>query len=84
VEETEGVKIVRCRNGREYRPPELPRLSVDGYCPDTKTVYEFFACFWYGHTCQPFRDVATLSGDIMPERYERTMSRLELITRAGY
>jgi len=34
--------------------------------------------------CQPFRDVATLSGDTMSERYERTLSRLEQITRAGY
>jgi len=25
-----------------------------------------------------------MNGDILPERYERTMSRLELITRAGY
>jgi len=37
-----------------------------------------------GHTSQPFRDVATLSGDTMAERYERTMSRLEQITRVGY
>jgi len=45
MEETEGVKIMHCRNGREYRPPELCRLSVDGYCPDTNTVYELFGCF---------------------------------------
>jgi len=30
MEEWEGVKIVYFCNGREYRPPELPRLSVDG------------------------------------------------------
>jgi len=36
------------------------------------------------HTCQQFQDVATLSGDTLSERYERTMSRLEQITRAGY
>ena len=34
--------------------------------------------------CQPFRAVATLNGDILSERYERNMSRLEQITRAGY
>jgi len=84
MEETDGVLIKHCRNGQEYRLPELPRFSVDGYSPDTNTVYEFLGCFWHGHTCQPFRDVATLSGDIMLERYERTMSRLEQITRAGY
>ena len=84
MEQTEGKNIMHCRNGREYRPPEVPRISVDGYCPETNTVYEFLGCFWHGHTCQPFRDVATLSGDTLAERYERTMARLEQITRAGY
>ena len=47
-------------------------------------MYEFFGCFWHGHSCQPFRDVATLSGDTLAERHERTMSRLEQLTQAGY
>jgi len=47
-------------------------------------VYEFFGCFWHGHTCQAFRDVSTMSGDTLTERYESTMSRLEQITRPGY
>ena len=82
-EETDRVQIMHCRKGNEYRLPELPRLSVDGYCPETNTVYEFFGCFWHGHTCQPFRDVATLSGDTLAKQYERTLSCLEQITRAG-
>ena len=84
MEETEEFQITHCRKGREYRLPELHRLSVACYRPETKTVYEFFGCFWHGHTCQPFRDVATLSGDTLAERYKRTMTRLEQITRAGY
>ena len=84
MEETDGVKIMHCRNGREYRLPELPHFSVDGYCPETRTVYEFFGCFYHSHTCQPFHDVTTLRGDTPAERYEQTMSRLEQITRAGY
>ena len=37
-EQTDGC-IVRCAgNGRNYRPPELPRLSVDGFCAETRTV----------------------------------------------
>jgi len=63
MEETDGVQFVHCRNGREYRLPELPRFIVDGYCFKSNTVYEFFGCFWHGHTFQPFRDVASLSGD---------------------
>ena len=33
MEETDGVKIMHCRNVREYRLPELPRFNIDGYCP---------------------------------------------------
>jgi len=44
-ERTDGCKILHGRNGREYRLPELPDLSVDGFCPETKTVYEFELLF---------------------------------------
>ena len=57
------------RNGREYRLPELPCLSVDGFCEETKTVYEFCGCYWHhGHACLLFRDVATAAGDTLVER----------------
>jgi len=84
MEETDGVKIMHGRNGREYKVHELPQFSVDGYCPETRTIYEFFGCYFNGHTCQPFRDVITTRGDTLAERYVRTMSRLEQITRSGY
>ena len=75
---------MHARNAIEYRPPELAKYSVDGYCPETKIIYEFFCFYWHVHTCQPFRDVSTMSGDTLAERYERTMSRFEKITQAGY
>ena len=56
---------------------------MDEFCPETGTVYEFMGYF-HGHTCQPFRDVTTMVGDTLAERYERTMSRIEQIARAGY
>jgi len=68
MEEMDGCQIIHARNGREYRPPELPHYSVDGYCPDTKIMYEFLGCFYHGHTCQPFRDVRTMGGDTIAER----------------
>jgi len=84
MEQTDGVKIKHARNGCEFRLPELPRFSLDGYCPETRIVYEFFGCHYHGHTGQPFRDFITMNGDTLPERHERTMSRLEHITRSGY
>ena len=66
MEETDGVKIM---HDRVYRLPELARFIVDGYCPETHKIYKFFGCFYYGHTCQPYRDVSTLRGDTVAERY---------------
>ena len=37
-EQTDGCRIIHGRNRCEYRLPELPRLSVDGFCEETKTV----------------------------------------------
>ena len=84
MEQTDGKNIMHCRKGRENGPPDVPRISVDGYCPETNTVYEIVGCFWHRHTYQPFRDVATLSGDALAERYEHTIARLEQITRSDY
>ena len=73
TEQTYGVKIKHGRNGRECRLPELPNFSVDGYCPQTNTIYEFSDCFWHGNTCQPVGDVSTMNGVNLPEGYEHTV-----------
>jgi len=31
MEQTDGCTIMHARHGREFRLPELPRYSVDGY-----------------------------------------------------
>ena len=70
-------------DGRQYRLPALPRLSADGFCKETNTMYEFCGCYWHGQTCQPYRDVTTGAGDTLAQRYERTVPRIEQITQAG-
>jgi hypothetical protein len=42
-EQTDRFKLTHGRNGREYRLPEQPHLSVDGYCPEKK--YKIVGCF---------------------------------------
>jgi len=84
MEQTDGCTIMHARNGREFRLPELPRYSVDGYCAETKRVYEFLGCFYHGCKCQPMRDHKTVDEDTLDERYEKTMSRIEQIAAAGY
>ena len=46
MELTDDVVIKHARNRREYRLSELPQFSVDGYCAETNTVYEFFRVLW--------------------------------------
>jgi hypothetical protein len=38
MKQTDIYQIRLARSGREYRPPELPYYSVDGYCAETRTV----------------------------------------------
>ena len=83
MERTGGCHIRHARNGREFRPPELPHYSVDGYCAETRTIYEFLGCYYHGCKCQPFRDVKTLaSGETLAERYEQTLARIEKLLLA--
>ena len=68
----------------QYRLPALPRLSVDGFCKETNTVYQFCDCYWHRHTFLQYRDVTTGAGDTLAERYGKTMARLQQIIQAGY
>jgi len=36
MEQTDGCQIMHARNWRDYRLPELPKFSVDGYCRSVK------------------------------------------------
>jgi len=84
MEQTDGCTIMHASNGLEFRLPELSRYSVDGYCAETKTVYEFLGCFWHGCKCQPMREHMTLNEDTLAERYAKTMARIGQITATGY
>jgi len=84
MEHTDVVEIKHPRKRREYRLPELPHVSVDGYCPESRRAYEFLFFFWHRHHCQPFGNVITTTGDTLAARYEQTVSRLEQVTRAAY
>ena len=46
VAEKEGIHIQHVRNGGEKSVNG--RYSLDGYCQETHTAYEFQGCFWHG------------------------------------
>ena len=48
VAEKENLHIQHVRNGGEKR---VDRYSLDGYCPQTSTAYEYHGCFWHGKDC---------------------------------
>ena len=43
--EKEGIRIQHDRNGGEKR---VGRYSLDGYCEETHTAYEYQGCYWHG------------------------------------
>ena len=45
ISEKEDLYIQHVRNGGEKR---VERYSLDGYCKETNTAYEFQDCFWHG------------------------------------
>ena len=51
ISEKEDLYIQHVRNGGEKR---VGHYSLDGYCEETNTAYEFQGCFWHG---KDFRDV---------------------------
>ena len=45
ISEKEGIRIQHVKNGGEKR---VGNYSLDGYCEETHTAYEFQGCFWHG------------------------------------
>ena len=43
--EKEDIHIQHVRNGGEKR---VGKYSLDGYCEETHTAYEYQGCYWHG------------------------------------
>ncbi|XP_055714985.1 uncharacterized protein LOC129809195 isoform X2 [Phlebotomus papatasi] len=59
---------------------------VDGYDEESNTVFEFFGCFYHGHTCLQDRKYQCSKDplDTLGNRYEMTMHRLSKLRKLGY
>jgi G:T-mismatch repair DNA endonuclease (very short patch repair protein) len=75
-----GDHIKHMRNSREKRIAGLP---VDGWCPATKTVYQFHGCFWHGCPCQGTGTNA-VNNKTFAELREQTRRNTHRIQKAGY
>lgn len=62
-------------------------IHVDGYNPNTRTVFEFYGCFFHGcPTCFPNRhtQIRTQDRKTMDDLYQHTQARDQAILQAGY
>jgi G:T-mismatch repair DNA endonuclease (very short patch repair protein) len=69
-------------NDGEYK---ISGMRVDGYDPETDTVYEFHGCFFHGClTCYPDRRTFGYGEKPMSEVYEKTIKKDQKIRDLGY
>ena len=62
-------RIIYGRNGKEQR---IGRYFVDGFNPQTKTVYEYNGCVFHGHPqCTDEDDKVPFGNITMREAYEQ-------------
>ncbi len=57
---------------------------VDGYIPETNTIYEFFGDYWHGNP-EIFKDgMNKKCGKSYKELYQKTISKIKLLKEIGY
>lgn len=70
---------------REYRLPENLRIPVDGYNPDTNTVYQFHGDFWHGNPKKhKSNEINPKTQETYGDAYKRTLLREQQIKDYGY
>jgi len=69
----------------EYRQYKIGNYKVDGYDPNTKTIYEFNGDFWHGNpNLYNKDDINLVTKKTFGEMYERTIKREEKLKNMGY
>ena len=78
----DGINIKHALNGGEET---LPFGKVDGFCEESKTVYEFQGCFWHGcQKCFSNDMINTKNQMDMLTLRKRTQTKNDEIRNAGY
>ena len=74
-----GCAIRHQVNGREKRIGKLP---VDGWCPETRTAYQFHGCFFHGcPKCYDKNETNSMNGKTMATLLEKTRCNTAYIRR---
>jgi hypothetical protein len=69
--------------GPKLKYGKRAHFKVDGYDPDTNTIYEFNGCYFHGHQCQP-AGKKVLSGRTFGDLYLNTLVKLQILLNLGY
>jgi len=76
--------ITHAGNGREVNLPRVPNVKVDGYCAETREVFEYLGCFWHGCQCMPNRHKPIGNTNETLLSWYETQTRFQKIRDAGY
>ena len=74
------IETAVCEGERRLGRHNLP---VDGYCHETRTVYEFNGCYWHGHACSP-ETSKDIGGTPASERLVKTQTKADYLFHLGY
>ena len=79
-----GIKIIHAENGDEYVIPNT-RFKADGYCAETKTIYEFHGDYWHGnpniYDSNKFNNTTNCTHG---ELYQNTLNKEQQIRDMGF
>jgi len=80
-----NIKILHAGNGREFHMRTFKGYNcpVDGYCEETKTVYEFQGDYFHGNPAK-FKETDLFHGKPYSEKWEKDKKKRELYESAGF
>ena len=74
-----------CNEGEQGARYQGKTYKVDGYCEETKTIYQFHGCYWHGcNRCYDKLTINRFNQHNMKYLYRRTSTIDELIRNSGY
>ncbi len=82
VQETGNISLLTSYNGGEK---QIGNYFVDGYCEETRTIYEFYGCHWHGcPKCNRETTVHPQRKILMGQIYQETQEREQALREKGY
>ncbi|CAH6419832.1 Hypothetical protein HVR_LOCUS913, partial [uncultured virus] len=86
IAKANNIYIQHAKNGGEFSiNMKNSFIKFDGFCKETKTVYEFHGDYWHGNPkLYNSNEMNTRAGKTFGELYQKTIEREEFIRSQGY